>query len=246
MSVLTSARRLLILPAFALIVPAAAALGGLAFFAWKPGVALSVLGSARAVGFAVVIGVLTVGLGWGLPRLGARPLPTMLAQAVPVVLAFVVTVLPAVLGSAVDEPLPQASGVASWAGGQDASGVASQDPSAPAASPGVVSPDVVSEGGLRGIDHEATGRVRLLLLPDGTHVVRLEGLDVEPGPDYFVHLVPGADRSEPEGGVRLDRLRASQGNQNYPVPAGTSIEEPLTVLIWCRAFAVPVAAATLA
>jgi hypothetical protein len=234
MSVLTSARRLLILPAFALIVPVVAALGGLAFFAWKPGVALSVLGSARAVGFAVVIGVLTVGLGWLLPRWGARAAPTMLAQVVPVLLAFAATVLPAFLGSAVDEPLPQASGVAS------------QDPSAPAVSPGVVSPDVVSEGGLRGIDHDATGRVRLLLLPDGTHVVRLEGLDVEPGPDYFLHLVPGADRSEPEGGVRLDRLRASQGNQNYPVPAGTSIEEPLTVLIWCRAFAVPVAAATLA
>ncbi len=252
---MTSARRFLILPAFSLLVPAAAALGGLVFFAWKPGVALSVLGSARALGFAVVIGVLTVGLGWLLPRLGARPVLTMLAQAVPVLLAFSVTVLPAFLGSTVDEPLPQAGPddtVPAPPGGST-SDDPTPDPREPAGSPapgapapGAPAPRVLSESGLAGIDHEATGQVRLLRLPDGSHVVRFEDLDVEPGPDYFVHLVPGADRSEPDGGTQLDRLRASRGNQNYPVPAGTSIAEPLTVLIWCRAFAVPVAAATLA
>lgn len=245
MSVMTSARRFGIFPAYSLIVPAAAALGGLAFFVWKPGVALSVLGSARAFGFAVLIGVLTVGLGWLLPRLGARPVPTMLAQAVPVLLAFSVTVLPAFLGSTVDEPLPQAApdhSVPATPG----SSLPDRPTPDPRESTGAADPRVLSEGGLRGIDHEATGQVRLLRLPDGSHVVRFEGLDVEPGPDYFVHLVPGADRAEPDGGTQLDRLRASRGNQNYPVPAGTSIEEPLTVLIWCRVFAVPVAAATLA
>ena len=197
-------------------------------------------------GFAVVIGVLTIGLGWLLPRLGARPVPRMLAQAVPVLLAFAVTVLPAFLGSALDEPLPPQAGpdhsVPATPGGS------SPDRPTPDSreSTGTAVPGVLNESELRGIDHEATGQVRLLRLPDGSHVVRFESLDVEPGPDYFVHLVPGADRAKPEGGTQLDRLRASRGNQNYPVPAGTSIEAPLTVLIWCRAFAVPVAAATLA
>nr|MDT0665613.1 DM13 domain-containing protein [Micromonospora sp. DSM 115978] len=70
-------------------------------------------------------------------------------------------------------------------------------------------------------------------------------LDVEPGPDYFVELVPGADRRSPDGGVRLDALKGNLGNQNYPVSADVQVTTPTTVLIWCRAFAVPIGNATI-
>ena len=103
----------------------------------------------------------------------------------------------------------------------------------------------VSRGTLFGIHHRASGSVALLRLTDGSGVIRLENLDVEPGPDYFVFAVPGADRERPDGGTRLHHLRGNKGNQNYPVPAGLPLTRPFTVLIWCRAFAVPVAAATL-
>ncbi len=103
----------------------------------------------------------------------------------------------------------------------------------------------LSRGALSGIDHRASGDAALIRLVDGSQVIRLESLDVEPGPDYFVFVVPGAGRRSPDGGTRLNHLRGNRGNQNYPIPAGIAVTRPVTVLIWCRAFAVPVAAATL-
>ena len=202
-----------VLPRSSLVVPAVAAIAGLAFFAWKPGVARSMLGSPRAAGFTVVVGAVVLGLGWLLPRLGRGPRVTALAQAVPVVLAAAVTVLPAFRTVTVEEP---------------AAARATE----------------LGRAAVQGVDHAATGRALLLQDPTGPLVVRFESLDVEPGPDYHVYLVPGAERHAPDGATYLGRLRGNRGNQNYLVPSGTTARTPVTVLVWCRAFGVPVAAAT--
>ena len=102
-------------------------------------------------------------------------------------------------------------------------------------------PARISAGGLRGIDHRASGVAALYRLSDGTAFVRLEDIDVENGPDYVLFLVPGTDRRAPGAGVELGALKGNQGTQNYSVPEGVDIRAPQTVLIWCRAFAVPVA-----
>ena len=102
-------------------------------------------------------------------------------------------------------------------------------------------PARISAGTLRGIDHRATGTAALYRLSDGTAFVRLEDIDVQNGPDYVLYLVPGNDRRAPGAGVELGALKGNQGTQNYAVPDGVDIRAPQTVLIWCRAFAVPVA-----
>lgn len=122
----------------------------------------------------------------------------------------------------------------------DASAPAPEDRAeAPAA------PVALGAGAFVGIDHRAVGDVALYRLADGAVVVRLENVDIEPGPDYDLYLVAGAGRQNPDGGVRLDDLKGNKGDQNYPVPAGVPVDGELTVLVWCEAFSVPVAAATL-
>ncbi|MGH8893008.1 MAG: DM13 domain-containing protein [Actinomycetes bacterium] len=200
-------------PAYGLVVPALAGVGGAAFLAWRPGVARSMLGSPQAVGFTLVIGLLVLGAGWLLPRLGRQPATTVIVQAVPVLVAFVLTVLPAFRQVTVEEASPSAA--------------------------------VVAGAQLHGIDHRAAGDVLLLSRADGSYVVRLRDIDIEPGPDYQVHLVPGANRGHPDGGRHLDKLRGNRGSQNYDLPEDFRPERPVTLLVWCRAFAVPIAAATL-
>lgn len=214
----TRRSRALPLPLSSLVVPALAGLGGLAFFAWKPGVARSMLGSPRALAFSLVVVALVLGAGWLLPRIGRGPAVTAAAQSVPVLLAFVLAVLPAFRDVTVTEAFP-------------ATGTSQATQAGSAA--------------IEGIDHRASGTALLLAGADGSYVVRLQDIDIEPGPDYHVHLVSGAGRDDPDGGVRLDRLRGNKGSQNYQVPAGTAVRTPVTVLVWCRAFAVPIAAATI-
>jgi hypothetical protein len=82
-------------------------------------------------------------------------------------------------------------------------------------------------------------------------VVHLEAdFEVGPGPAYHVYLVP-----EPEVTpdtkvaesmfVDLGRLRAFQGSQVYPVPAGLDLMQYPNVVIWCEHFGVLISPARL-
>jgi hypothetical protein len=102
----------------------------------------------------------------------------------------------------------------------------------------------ISTGALEGIGHDASGTASIYRQPDGHEVVALEGIDIEPGPDYRVIIVRGDDEESPGDGLELDALRGNQGTQYYEVPADTDPGAGWTVLIWCRAFGVPVANAT--
>lgn len=111
-----------------------------------------------------------------------------------------------------------------------------------AAAPG---PVALRSSPLHGIDHRAEGTAVIYRQPDGSGLVGLEDIDIQPGPDYHVYVVAGADREDPDGGVRLDNLRGNKGTQYYAVPPDTDVTTgQWTVLVWCQFFAVPVAGAT--
>lgn len=89
-------------------------------------------------------------------------------------------------------------------------------------------------------DHTTTGVARLLALPDGSRVVRLEGLDTSNGPDLFVYLSPnppdGDEGAFEDRPVNLGRLRANKGDQNYAVPSDADLDGIRSVVIWCDRF----------
>lgn len=110
--------------------------------------------------------------------------------------------------------------------------------------PAPAAPVLLRTSTFHGIDHRASGTVNIYRQPDGSYVVGLEGIDIQPGPDYDVYVVPGVDKEDRSGGTRIDDLRGNKGTQFYEV-RGPSLEDgPWTVLVWCDTFAVPVAGAT--
>lgn len=122
-------------------------------------------------------------------------------------------------------------------------------PTPPTTAPSVTSttvaaaqPAVIATGSLSGIDHRASGTVRIYRQPTGAHVVGLEDFDIQPGPAYVLYVVPGANRKDHAGGTRLEALRGNRGTQFYDVPAAIDLSEGAwTVLVWCETFDVPVA-----
>jgi hypothetical protein len=139
------------------------------------------------------------------------------------------------LGAASPAPVPAERGA-------PAPAPAAPADQAPAPSPG---PERLAAGPLDGIGHRATGTAALYRLADGTHFVRLEDIDVQGAPDVFVHLVPAGAQDDPDGGTDLGRLKGNRGSQNYVVPDGIDTARHHGVLLWCRMFSTPIAAAAL-
>jgi Electron transfer DM13 len=99
-------------------------------------------------------------------------------------------------------------------------------------------PNVPRTGSFVGVGdgiHNAEGIAKVILLQDGSSILRLENLHVTNGPDLYVYLSPDKSASD---FVNIGKLKANNGNQNYEIPAGTDLSEYDTVLIWCRPFSV--------
>lgn len=219
-----------------LILAAVGAVGTGILYALRPQVVSGAVTNPRVIVFGLLVLVVAAVLYGVVTALGGPIWLGLTVAIIPVLAAGAWTVVPAFVNTTVnDEPVPAAVA--------DPAASATATPEGRVSSPRPVAP-AVRVGVLRGIGHRASGTARLIPVAGGEYVVRLENLDVEAGPDFLVYLVPGANKQSPGGGVQLAKLKANKGNQNYPVPSGTSVSGTQTVLIWCRVFAVPVAGAT--
>ena len=215
------------------LLPQVVLFGGMAvMLIVHPNAFTSAVHSTRAL---VVNAVLLAGwlaLSWFLWR---WPRVYVGVLSVAAIVALVVLVVPTLSDTKVVEEFPAAVA--------EPTTVPSPSTAASAVPPTTVTaePVRISTGTLRGIVHDATGTASVYERSDGSRVVALEAIDIEPGPDYRVYVVSGPDRESPGDGLELDALRGNQGTQYYEVPSGTDVGPGWTVLVWCRAFGVPIA-----
>ncbi|WP_391652736.1 DM13 domain-containing protein [Streptomyces tamarix] len=150
----------------------------------------------------------------------------------------------------VNEALPSGSPPAA-AG--TASPTAGPSPSSPASAP-PTGPTAVAQGTFISHEHTTRGTVKVVRLADGTHTLRLEGLDTSNGPDLRVWLSDAPVKEGKAGWgvfddgeyVDLAKLKGNKGDQNYPLPEDVDWSKYRSVSIWCDRFDVSFGAAVLA
>ena len=119
--------------------------------------------------------------------------------------------------------------------------------------PEVQYPITLAQGNLISHEHETSGQVLVLELEDGSRVLRLENLSTSDGPQLEIWITDAPVIEGRDGWFVFDDgkyenlgdLKATQGNQNYELPANLNLEDFSSVSIWCTRFAVSFGAASL-
>ena len=140
--------------------------------------------------------------------------------------------------SRVDEPIPVAAGQPAAA------------PTETTTAKPPPEPEVLAQGMFVNGEHPTSGTARVLRLTDGSRVLRLENFATSDGPDVHVWLSDaksgGPDGSFDDGRyVRLGKLKATDGNQNYAIPADAKLDGLHSAVIWCDRFNVAFGSAPL-
>ncbi len=118
------------------------------------------------------------------------------------------------------------------------------------ASPAPAEPVEIARGTFISREHETTGTARILRLPDGQQILRLEGFETSNGPALYVYLsqnpADGEDGLFDDDYVDLGELKGNIGDQNYVIPAEIDPLGFTSVVVWCDRFSVSFGAADLA
>ena len=98
-------------------------------------------------------------------------------------------------------------------------------------------------------EHETTGTVRILRLPDGSTILRLEDFETSNGPALYVYLsqntADGEDGAFDDDYIDLGALKGNIGDQNYLIPPEIDPLGFTSVVVWCDRFNVSFGAADL-
>lgn len=116
-------------------------------------------------------------------------------------------------------------------------------PSANRSSAGASAAAGVATGQFSSVAHETRGTATIYRLADGKRVLRLTEFATSNGPDVRVYLVAAPNATDDEtvkkvGFVELGKLKGTDGDQNYDVPADLDLRKYRAVTIWCRRFSV--------
>ncbi len=95
--------------------------------------------------------------------------------------------------------------------------------------------EAVAQGNFVASAHEVAGNVKIIREAGRGDYISFEDFETVNGPDLFIYL---ATDTTAEDFVNLGEIKATRGNVNYEIPAGTDLEKYDTVLVWCRAFSV--------
>ena len=124
-------------------------------------------------------------------------------------------------------------------------------PVAAAQSPGGTAVNtVLVTGRFNSVAHETRGSATIYKLGGGKRVLRLTEFSTSNGPDVRVYLVAAPNATDNEtvtkaGFVELGKLKGTDGDQNYEVPADLDLTRYRAVTIWCKRFSVNFATAPL-
>lgn len=120
----------------------------------------------------------------------------------------------------------------------------------PQSQPTTETDKILLRGSFYNLRYKGGGEAVVYQQADGTRILRLQDFSVDNGPDLFVYLVPAdpvpsTSGTEIAGFYNLGVLKGNIGDQNYEIPADLDLSQFKSVVIWCRAFAVPFSAAPL-
>lgn len=82
--------------------------------------------------------------------------------------------------------------------------------------------------------HPASG-IAKIIPGEGKNYLRYEDFKTINGPDLYVYLSKDLAAKDY---VNLGRIKATEGNVNYEIPAGTDAGDYRYALVWCKAFGV--------
>jgi Electron transfer DM13 len=107
----------------------------------------------------------------------------------------------------------------------------------------------LSSATFRSHEHATTGRARVIATADGRRYVRFEDFETSNGPALKVYLsaapATGPGDSFDDRFVDLGDLKGNIGSQNYAIPRNVRLDAYRSVVVWCKRFSVPFAAAAL-